>query len=314
MLTKELDFPPIINVGIYRGACQCKCVHCPVGIIDKAIRRKYYGYSEIEPAVLQSFCSEIKDQKTTARLHAVGEPTLHSQFNQLLQIIRNADLQQKFWIFSNGLFKPGLIPELVESLGIIEVSINATNEIDYLQTKGIDSYKSVLKNVDGMRDWITKRGLSTRIVLTRVQSSESGDQEFINFWSKRNFECFVRSFHTYSGILHRARISDQPAAHLPKCLVPWRRLNLDGTILKGQLVAVNCFNILFQHPGKIDTNCVVGRFPDLSLSEIWNGQALQKIRSKLELGLPTFTACDHCTECLTNVGPRAEDLVSQRDK
>jgi hypothetical protein len=309
MPSHSLDFPQIVNLGIYRGACQCNCVHCPVGLTDKIERKKMYGASEMDIKVFRLFCDEVKNYKTSIRIHGVGEPTLHSKFTDILEIIRHFRLQYMFWIFTNGLFARHLIPELVQSLNIIEVSINSCNSEDYIKSKGTDGFQTVVENVNIMRNWIIKHGLSTRIILTRVQSSKSEDEKFMAFWSERGFECFVRSFHTYSGLLRQQTTHNQVSQDVPKCLVPWRRFNLDGTISNNILLSVNCFNVLFQEPSKIGSNCIMGQFPTISLMEIWNGSALKKLRHKLKTGLSTKTECDCCVECLTDSGPRAENLI-----
>ena len=266
--------------------------------------------------MFQLFCEVITRHDTTVRLHGVGEPTLHTRFGELLRVIHQTDLASKFWLFTCGMFKPTLIPQLVESLGIIEVSINSHNEADFLKTKGIPAFPKVVDNVHKMREEIKKRGLRTRILLTRVQSDEQMDRDFVRHWREQGFECFVRSYHSYSGILSPPPPSDDPVIldnKTPKCLVPWRRLNLDGTLSDGQLVAVNCFNVLFQHPSQILADCVLGRFPEQCLSDLWNNKAFGATRKRLEMNLTNNTGCDSCSECLTDQGPRSENLIRDQE-
>lgn len=307
-----LQLPLIINLGVFRGACACSCVHCPVGLRVPKERAAQFGRAEISLDLFRRYCSEVREIETTTRLHAVGEPTLHSHFTILLNTIREYHLQQKFWLFTCGVFEPSLAAQLIDSLGIIEVSINSTSREDYLRTKGVDRFDSVVRTVTAMRDLAAQRGLQTRIILTRVASDDSLDEQFVSYWRSRGFECFVRSYHSYSGMLVRLTRSapvgeDTP----PKCLVPWRRLNLDGTIVPDRILAVVCFNMLFCHPNAVDPKAILGDFPRASLIDLWNNASFDRFRRTLQCGESTFTSCDACTECLVDRGPRAEDVTQK---
>ncbi|MEI7614738.1 MAG: radical SAM/SPASM domain-containing protein [Betaproteobacteria bacterium] len=310
MQNNLLSFPSIINLGIIRGICHCNCVHCPIGLTHQDIRKRMFGNLEINVNTFRRFCEEIVRHETTVRLHGVGEPTLHSQFPKLLEILHQLNLKTKFWLFTDGLFPTHLIPQLIRAVGIIEFSINSTNKQDYLATKGIDAFERVNNNIYQMRDFVKSIDASTRIVLTRVKSKFEIDNEFIEFWTAEGFECFIRSYHTYSGILESRGINTpESLRNLPKCLVPWKRSNFDGTLLQDKLVAVTCFNILFQHPSLIPENYKMGIFPDSSLIDIWNSLVFTEFRNKLEQNKITDTVCDTCSECMTNSGPRAENLL-----
>ncbi len=312
-MSERLSLPVIISLGIIRGACPCACVHCPVGITPWALRQRIFAHGEMNLDVFRALCEQIRGQSVTVRLHGVGEPSLHSQFRNLLSTARGMGLHEQFWLFTCGLLPDAFLSDVVESLGIIEVSLNSTNAKDYLQTKGIDAFDMVVRNIETMQRRVAAHRLPTRIVLTRVQSDPLSDRDFVNCWRSRGFECFVRSSHSYSGLLPTEPVI--PTARPtdgPKCLVPWRRLNLDGTLVPGHLVAVACFNVLFQNPAKIKGKTVLGLFPEETLLDLWNNVAYQRIRTELATNLPTGTACDRCVECLTEEGPRAEHLVQGR--
>jgi len=310
MNDQYLTIPSIINLGIIRGVCPCNCVHCPVGITKKSLRKSVFGHSEMDTDVFHLFCKEVKNYNTTVRLHGVGEPTLHSKFIDILDTINVLNLKKKFWLFTCGIFSQRLLLKLIESIGIIEVSINSIDSVDYLQTKGINKFDEVVYNISLMQELIKRKNLDSRIVLTRVQSDSTLDKEFIKYWSERKFECFVRSYHSYSGLLECNNVYTREILPvLPKCLVPWKRFNLDGTIAEHKLVAVSCFNFLFENPIDFNTKSIVGEFPENSLIELWNSLHFNELRKMLDNNYPTHTSCDRCSERLTENGPRAENLV-----
>ena len=302
--------PRIVNLGIYRGACPCSCVHCPVGTIEPLNRTAVLGSGEVDVDLFGRFCADIRQHHTMVRLHGVGEPVLHSRFEDLLQIIRDRELQDRFWLFTCGFMREDLLRPLVESLGIIEVSINSCTEDDYRATKGLGDFTAVVRNICRLQDEVARNKVGTRILLSRVESGTPADEEFTSYWRERGFESFVRSYHSYSGIL-TARGSAPQETVKPKCLVPWRRFNLDGTLVPGQLTAVNCFNSLFRHPTTIDPAALLGSYPDQSLDELWNNAGFHRLRRQLMRGERTGTDCDGCTECLIDIGPRSEQIVSR---
>ena len=306
----NVDLPPIINLGILRGACQCRCIHCPVGLVEPSSRADILGRSELDCATFARFCEDIRHYQTTVRLHAVGEPTLHTRFGDFMQIITDRGLQDRFWLFTCGLIPDLLHRPIVESFGIIEVSINSVNAWDYHRTKGIDRFADVVLNVNAMRRLALRIDKPARIILTRVASGDEDDEAFTDYWRTQGFECFVRSYHSYSGILS-SRGDDQGASPAPgpKCLVPWRRLNLDGTLQPNRLTAVDCFNVLFQHPHSISGHNIMGQYPDTSLTELWNNTCFGDLRYRMTNRIPTGTQCDRCRECLTNCGPRSEGII-----
>lgn len=313
--TTGCKLPEIINLGVFRGACPCRCVHCPVGLTTPPERASVFGRGALDVALFDRFCQEIEPLACTVRLHAVGEPTLHPGFRDLLGVVRGRGLVGRMWLFTCGLFAPALIPDLAQSIAIIEVSINSTGHEDYRQTKGVDAFGRVTANLERLQDRRVRLGSGARVVLTRVQGTPDSDAAFVEYWRLRGFECFVRSRHSYSGILGGGQAGPQESrVALPKCLVPWRRLNLDGTLVPGKIVAVDCFNVLFQRPERVPAACRMGTFPDDGFAELWNNVHFEKRRALLMAGAATSSPCDRCVECLTSEGPRAEDLVRRSER
>ena len=308
----DAEFPALINLGIIRGACPCACVHCPVGREAPEMRRERFGQGAISPGLFRQLCREIAVSAATVRLHGVGEPTLHPQFIELLEIIRELELVKRFWLFTCGLVPSEMIDPLLESLGIIEVSLNAVTSDEYLRTKGGNHFAVVVRNIELLQERALQRDLPVRILLSRVASGSAADDAFVEHWRGRGFESFVRSYHSYSGILE-GRDSGAAAVQLPKCLVPWRRFNLDGTLRGDRVIAVNCFNVLFQHPSAVPAAAQLGSFPPESLKTLWNNAAFRALRGKLNCNAATGTNCDQCSECLTAEGPRSEGILSGED-
>ena len=50
---KYYDFPNIVNLEVFRGACPCECVHCPVGLVAPNDRGSRFGQATIDLATFR---------------------------------------------------------------------------------------------------------------------------------------------------------------------------------------------------------------------------------------------------------------------
>ena len=83
-------------------------------------------------------------------------------------------------------------------------------------------------------------------------------------------EAFVRSFHSYNGILSGGPCGPGSGGHQP-CLVHWARFNIS---VEGE--AVVCFNEFFRE--RVDPRLVLGDVWRERIADIWRGPALTALR------------------------------------
>lgn len=267
----QWEFPTIINLNVFRGACPCNCVHCPVGNILPLERDKHFRRSELDLDLYKKIVNEISEINTVSllRIHSVGEPILWSKLIEAVRYSRNKKV--KTWIFTSALTTDRqLLMTLCENADIIEVSVNSFTKEDYLKTKGVDQFELIMDNILFMSDYIAVHQLKTRLLLSRVQSHDSElDNEFVKYWSqfKGISDVFIRSYHNYNGLLgHKTKIeSIQP------CLVHWGRFNID---VNGDVVV--CFNELFHK--NIKDDYILGNVNFESIKSIWQSEKMNAIR------------------------------------
>ena len=152
------------------------------------------------------------------------------------------------------------------------------------------------KNIQLMRDFIDKNNLSTRLLVSRVQSFDQENNEaFVKYWQKTGLpdDAFVRSFHNYNEMIDLYESVSKP--EINPCLVHWARFNIG---LKGQ--AVVCFNELFKE--HLDPSVILGDLNDQSIKEIWQGDRLNQIRQAELTGNYTLNKlndlpCKNCSSC-----------------
>lgn len=308
------QFPKIVNVNVFSGQCPCNCVHCPVGKIPAGNRISELRQNEIDLKLFKKIVNEIKDksQESILRIHAVGEPTLWRNLDKAVLYAKKQNV--KTWLFTCAITKNNkLLQTLCENVNIIEVSVNSTNKKDYLKTKGINKFELVQRNINFIYGYKKTHNLQTRIIVSRVQSNNKEiDDAFIKYWKESKIvdDSFVRTYHTYNGSIDTLGYNNNNLIKEP-CLVHWARFNIDYT---GKVVI--CFNELFRK--KIQPEFIIGDIKKQSISEIWQGEALNNIRhAELTndytiLNYKNDIPCKNCAYCqpLNNVRQTSEYQIS----
>lgn len=295
---QQYNFPSIVNVCVIRGTCLCQCVHCPVGITPPIERHTRFGKSAISLRLFKKLIQEMTAfRHSTLRIHGVGEPILWKELSKALRFASEHNVRT--WLFTCLITEDtSLLEELVEYCDIIEISVNSFDEDDYRKTKGIDAFLLVKYNIEFLRDIIISENLSTRIIVSRVESEDKQyDSDFVRYWKSSNLvsDAFIRSYHDYNALLDN-RFQRKIQEVIP-CLVHWSRFNIDydGTV-------VLCFNELFK--GKYpDESLVLGNMENQTISEIWHCEKLNLVRrAQLEkdYSIVKFTnklPCLNCSSC-----------------
>jgi hypothetical protein len=266
-------FPSIINVCVYRGACPCKCVHCPVGIVPIDQRKEQFGLHSMKLDLFKKIVDEVSTHnESVLRIHSVGEPLLWENLVPAITYAKQKGV--KTWIFTSAVTKDiSILYKLAENCSIIEFSVNSIDAENYRLTKGIDEYKLVFDNIKKVSDYKKKNSLPVRLICSRVESSDKGyDKKFSEYWKESGLvdDSFVRSYHNYNNVLSSKDKNEY--RNTSPCLVHWARFNIDSN---GE--AVICFNELF----KCDNNpeeIVYGDVNNSLISELWQSDKINKIR------------------------------------
>lgn len=299
------EFPPIVNVEVYHGDCPCRCVHCPVGIARSRNRVADPGPVGMELALFEKILREMASHShTMLRIHSTGEPLLWRDLPEALHLLAGTPVGA--WIFTSGVTGDKSILEVVcSATRIVEVSINSITPGDYRATKGIDAFEQVVKNMRHMRDVIASKGLGTRLLASRVESSDRrADEEFVRYWKASGLvhDAFVRSYHSYNGLLEEPD-RGRPLRRREPCLVHWARFNIG---VRGH--AVVCFNELFKET--LPPGVVLGDLHEQTIADLWHGTRLTEIRrSELSDDHATGSGgdalpCKDCRFCQPLTGAR----------
>ena len=296
-------FPNFVNVEVFRGACPCRCVHCPVGITEPAERRQRFGLESIDLELYDKITQEVaKYPWSTVRIHSVGEPILWVGLVDALKIGKRNGARS--WIFTSAVTGDrSLLDALCMNVAVIEVSVNSATSEDYRETKGIDCFETVRDNIEYMHSLKKRLGYPVRLIASRTQTpDQAADEAFVNYWESSGLvdSAFVRTYHSYNGLLdERIRRENRPTHQA--CLVHWGRFNIsiDGD-------AIVCFNELFKR--ELDPRLVYGNVNKVDISEIWHGEKISALRHAALVGdyqgltFADALPCKSCYSCQPLVG------------
>jgi MoaA/NifB/PqqE/SkfB family radical SAM enzyme len=295
---EQYQFPAIVNLCVIRGACPCRCIHCPVGITPVSDRKARFGKSVIPFRLFKRIIREMSAfSHSTLRIHGVGEPIL---WKNIVEAIRYADSHRvRTWLFTSLVTEDlSLLNELATHCTIIEISINSCDRADYIKTKGIDAFPLVKRNIERLRTSAGSGRTEPRVIVSRVESDDKyRDSAFISYWKASHFtdDAFVRTYHDYNAILRTSK--HQRSLEPLSCLVHWNRFNID---CDGNVVL--CFNELFRgkHP---DNSLILGNVRDQTIQEIWHDENLNTLRRAQlvnDYSMVKFTdklPCPACSSC-----------------
>lgn len=295
---QQYDFPNIVNVCVIRGTCPCQCVHCPIGITLPIERHARFGKSVISLQLFKKIVQEMSVfHHSTLRIHGVGEPILWKKLTRALRFA--SEYNVRTWLFTclvtEDIF---LLKELAEYCNIIEISINSYDEHEYKRTKRIDAFSQVKHNIELLRTIAKSKNLSTRIIVSRVESEDRQyDSDFVKYWKDSALvdDAFIRTYHDYNALLNNK--FNRKIQEIIPCLVHWNRFNIDcdGTV-------VLCFNEFFKgkHPNE---SLVLGNIKSQTISEIWHCEKLNLVRKaqlEKDYSIVKFTnelPCLNCSSC-----------------
>lgn len=273
------EFPAIVNLEVFRGQCPCRCMHCPVGMVEPQERVARFGLGGMKLELLRKIATEIAEHPPAVlRVHSTGEPLLWPDLSDALAIIRDCGVSS--WLFTSAITaNQMLLREICQTMRVIEISVNSVSRKDYEATKGIDAFDLVVQNIRFMREVIGNQK-SVRLIVSRVQSNDQwADAAFVAYWKSSGLvdDVFVRSMHTYNNLIPALSVNAEEndssgACHHEPCLVHWARFNISSS---GK--AIVCFNELFKP--EIHPDLVYGDVNELPIATIWLGEKMQAVRS-----------------------------------
>ena len=290
----SFDFPIRFNIEP-TNYCNLRCSMCP-----RELNRPL-GYMDV--ALFEKIIDEsvLSGRRLIITLNKDGEPLLHPELPKMIKYAKEGKAAYKINFYTNGiLLTETKSLELMKSgLDTIHISIDAFTKETYKKIKNSQMLEVVEENVK--RLVVLKKRLRSKLPLVVVKILQSPDTQseikpFMNKWKDIADFVEIGEFHTWDGTLNGSSSSNPNNSPNGINRYPCTFLWYNPVILWDGRVTICCVD--YQGKG------IIGDIKENTLAEIWQGDALQKIRrAHLEGLYNTIPLCSKCQfwRCEVNI-------------
>lgn len=295
-----LNYGPV-NIFIEpTNLCNLKCPMCPTGAGTTKSKK---GFLEI--TILEKVARELKHKPQTFGLWLSGEPLLHFQIVEMIEICKKFNINCT--IHTNAV---RLLPELSEKLinaGLYEISFSfdgRTKDEYEIMRKGAD-YNSIMNNIKYFLEIKKYQNLTIpRVIIQNIERYEEGKHQRLPVYDnlnnlKQHFNGLpVDEFktilaHSWSGSLINEYVSPPHTKGIRwVCIVPYRDLTINW---RGE--AVTCC-------GDFDNANILGDIKNENLYDLWNNKNFQRFRAAMHSKeIEKYPLCQNCELIWTDPHP-----------
>ncbi len=221
-------------------------------------------------------------------LGGLGDPLLHPQFAEVLGIVRRAGICGLGVATTGAALSDSAFEALFEHrVDLVQVLLDAHGRETYARVHRRDAYDAVMANIARIEAARRERVRPQPLILcslTRHQETIGELEPFFDHWTRAAGTALISPYRTFGGRLP----ADSLISVTPPVRQPCRRLSHRLVLLADGTVRA-CDE-------RIDDSIVLGYWNAQSLSEIWTGPELAKLRARHASGdlreIPQCTACD----------------------
>jgi radical SAM protein with 4Fe4S-binding SPASM domain len=287
-LDSRTSISPSIFVIEPTNVCNFKCIMCP------SDRISHKGFMEL--SVFERIVAKIRPSAKTVLLYLAGESLLHPNIIEMIRLLK--DRTEAYVILStNGsMLGEEMSRELVESgLDELIVGVDGFTPETYASIRIGGDLENLKGNISG---FLRARGPRPRprvvVQFIRMRENEQEVQGFFDEWSQKGCDVSVNWLDTWAGQM-RSLVS-QVAFHNPAnqfdrtpCADLWYKMaiNWEGKVV----LCCHDFSALG----------VIGDLTRQSVSEVWNGDAVQQLRrAHAKRDYQRTSLCRGCREWSTD--------------
>lgn len=264
--------------------CNQSCVMCPRNTdvhtnLGYAINQKHIiDLDKLKSVITSSVASGVN----SLNFGAFSEPLIHRDLWDLIKFSHQIGIVDTR-VITNGLLLDRWKNQIFDS-GLVNlfVSLDAFSEETYTKVRG-KGYNKVRENLLEIIHERKSRGALLPIIRVswvdmKVNQHEKND--FISFWTGLVDHVDIQTWSDFTDIPSQVDLSSPKSF---ECRSPWQRLSI---LANGDVLPCCDFN---------GRNLVIGNIQRDSLTEIWNGPALKKIRE--DIAQDTSPICSACQRC-----------------
>lgn len=277
------DFPLVLNIEP-TNACNAKCYYC--------IRRtmvKTQGINFMGLDVYRKIIDQINNKSLIMiNFHKDGEPLLCADLPDMIEYAKNKEAANILHFNTNGILINDKIGRAVIERGVddITISIDASYEKTYRRLKELNNLDKLESNIRKAIEYRNKINSPTKMRVKIMEFEDIEKEEIENFrekWTGIADEVQVTGIHTWSGAIEGLKCTDEQTDRRFPCAILWYALAINSN---GK---VSICNFDWNYEG------VVGNVQENEIVEIWNSEAIKKIRrSQLEGIWDEPKVCEKC--------------------
>lgn len=270
------------------NVCNLRCIMCPNSVVTQANP----GFMSMD--LYKRIIDEGKDFFSNVVLCLAGEPFLHKELPQMVKYAKKNGIGVMISTNATVMSKEASRAVLEAGLGWINFSFDGCSKEVYEKIRVGGNFERTLNNIIDFLKIKKELGAKTEVEIQILTMDEAGKKDFEDNIEKfkKNFAGLplnniqVRMPSTWGGVLHgteRYKYKELSKTYSP-CSYLWSSMHFlwDGTV-------VACTTDFW---GKNS----LGKFPEQSIEEIWNGQKFKDFRKAMidkEYG-KFFKYCDKC--------------------
>ncbi|MBT3224981.1 MAG: radical SAM protein [Deltaproteobacteria bacterium] len=283
----------IFNIEL-TNRCPMRCVMCPR---TKNMKRrqgfmKFELFSRLIDELVQTNEDYINHQPVW--LHHFGESLLHPEFGRFIQYAVKKEVVTCLSLNPMMLTHTVSLALLKSKPQILYISLDGHDDTSFQKIRGVkNAYAQSLENLQNFLTLKQSSGSDCRIVLSMIDfnlNRQSIAQTRSHWESAPGVDEFLmKSFSTWDGdaadincLEDDSQKESTVKSGRVECNFPWERMTVlwDGEV-------VPCCN-------DYDKKLSLGNFNHQTLSEIWNGHEMTKLREEFISGRVTNPLCHHC--------------------
>jgi radical SAM protein with 4Fe4S-binding SPASM domain len=263
--------------------CNANCIMCPR---QKMTREK--GFMEFE--LFKKIVDEAKEYTEFVFLHLAGEPLLHPELMSMIDYCGEIGL--KTGLSTNAIIlDESKSEQLIHSpLDLLVLSFDGVTRETYEAIRKKAKFEQTYQNIERFLQMksTSKKAPYTMIQLIYQKENFNEAREFYLKWKKTAVDVVrIKPYLNYPGLdgyLGKKTRIKQITQDIKPCVLLWRQLAIywDGTVV------ACCMDFL--------SRAVLGNVKEMSITETWNGEQMQKLREVHGRGgLNELAFCSQCT-------------------
>lgn len=264
------DFPILVDLEL-TNFCNLHCRMCPTGCGNIS---RPQGFIDLK--LLKNIVGQLP-KETAIRLVRWGEPTLHPQFETIIEMLEYPN-RHLIHVNTNGHWGAEDNWNRIFSLSLdsIKFSFQGTNAQEYKKWRGIDGFDYLVGNINRVCKIRNKYEYEKPFVQVGTTITENTTQEQKDkFRDKFNEVDLVT--------ISQTRFDSGTPGNKPKCPEVYAKMSIDWD----GIVTACCSDY--------DRLMVVGDATKQSLKDIWQGDSYRSIRNNLKSNIHDYYyLCKRC--------------------